>query len=470
MESILTSEILSWTKSKLIYGNLNSAILNFSTDSRTINKNDFFIPIIGENYNGHDFIAETIKNGAKGFACRMDYKNKNDLIDFTRKNYPETLIVECSDTSDFFKDVAKGYLKKFKVVSVGITGSAGKTTTKNFIVNILKKYGETVFSQKNFNNEIGIPKTIFEVKRNTKYLITELGMRAKGQIRDLAEICNIKYGIITNIGPSHLEFFNSIDEIALSKAEISEKIFKNNGVLFLNGDDKYTDLIEKNIKCASAKCGIRSDFEYNFSNCSCDYNAVYDFDLNSCGKKIFHIKLTMPGYHNIYNAILAASLPLYLNIDPLIIKNAIEETSSESLRMEIIEKGNKVILNDCYNANPLSMKSAIDSLAVISKNRKLRSIAILGDMFELGNESVNMHEEIGEYLSDKGIDILVALGKNSINIFNKFIKPGGIETYRYHFKKKEQLLKEIGKIVKKGDAVLIKGSRANKMENIIDYI
>ena len=295
-------------------------------------------------------------------------------------------------------------------------------------------------------------------------------MRAKGQIMNLAKICNLKYGIITGIGPSHLEFFKNVEEIALAKAEIGEIIYKNNGILFLNGDDKYTGLIEKNINCVSVKCGSSIDFKYNFSNFRCDWNAIYNYDLNRFDKNILHINLNMPGYHNIYNSVLAAGLSLHLEIEPLIIKNTINETAPEALRMEIIEKGGKVILNDCYNANPLSVKSAIDSLAIISENRSMRSIAVLGDMFELGIETEKFHEEIGSYLSEKNIDILIAFGKLSINIFNKFESSKKNKLKSYYFEKKKKLLNEIGKIIKPGDSVLIKGSRANKMENIIDYI
>ena len=470
MESILVNEILSWTKAKLLLGKKEDRITFFSTDSRTINRNDFFIPIKGENYDGGDFIIETVRKGAGGFVYGKNQKDINDILKLIKTDYPGVLVLECDNTLNFLKETAKGYLKQFNIISIGITGSAGKTTTKNFIVNILKRTSDTVFSQKNFNNEIGIPKTIFEVDKNTKYLVVELGMRAKGQIMNLAKICNLKYGIITGIGPSHLEFFKNVEEIALAKAEIGEIIYKNNGILFLNGDDKYTGLIEKNINCVSVKCGSSVDFKYNFSNSRCDWNAIYDYDLNRFDKNILHINLNMPGYHNIYNSVLAAGLSLHLEIEPLIIKNTIKGTEPEALRMEIIEKDGKVFLNDCYNANPLSVKSAIDSLAIISENRSMRSIAVLGDMFELGIETEKFHEEIGSYLSEKNIDILIAFGKLSINIFHKFESSKKNKIKSYYFEKKKKLLNEIGKIIKPGDAVLIKGSRANKMENIIDYI
>ncbi|MCE5330008.1 UDP-N-acetylmuramoyl-tripeptide--D-alanyl-D-alanine ligase [bacterium] len=470
MENILANEVLIWTGSKLISGSINSVVSNFSTDSRTIAEDDFFIPIRGENYDGHDFITHAIKTGAKGFVYDPDYKDKNSLISFIKSNYPSTLIIESYNTTEFLENAAKGYLRKYKVTSIGITGSAGKTSTKNFLVNILKKSSNTVFSQKNFNNEIGIPKTIFEVNKNTRYFIAELGMRAKGQIAKLSEICNLNYGIITSIGPSHLEFFKNIDEIALAKAEIGEKINENNGILFLNGDDIYTDLIEKNVKCRILKCGSGNTFKYNFSNCINDKFAVYSFDLNQYDKKVMSVNLSIPGYHNIYNALLAAGVALYLNIDTEKIRDAIEETTPETLRMEIIEKEDKLILNDCYNANPLSLKSAIDSLSVISKDQKRRSVAVIGDMFELGRNSKKMHEEIGQYLIYKEIDVLVTIGEKSISICNKFAHSVKSCGEMYHFKKKEHLLSEIGKIIKSGDVILIKGSRANKMENIIDYI
>ena len=470
MEIIRLSEIINWTKSELLYGKTDDQIRSFSTDSRTITENDFFIPITGENYDGCDFICTALKKGACGFVFDKNLKKMTGILKLVETDHPGVIVLRCGNTLDFLKDTAKGYLNKFNIVSVGITGSAGKTTTKNFIVSILKRTSETVYSQKNYNNEIGISKTIFEVNKNTKYLVVELGMRAKGQIKELARICNLKYGIITGIGPSHLEFFKNIEEIALAKAELGEIIFKNNGLLFLNGDDDYTELIEKNIKCDYVKCGSSTDYKYNFSNCSFDSNARYDFDLNSYDKNILHINLNIPGYHNIYNSILAAGLALHLGSRPEMVKSTISETGTETLRMEVLEKNDIVILNDCYNANPLSVKSAIESLALISENRNMRSVAILGDMFELGAETEKLHEEIGSYLTEKNIDTLIAFGKISASIIKGFENSKNNETKSYYFEKKEELLKKIGKIIKPNDAVLIKGSRANKMENIIDFI
>ncbi|MDD5659714.1 MAG: UDP-N-acetylmuramoyl-tripeptide--D-alanyl-D-alanine ligase [Actinomycetota bacterium] len=470
MESISTKEILSWTKSKLISGSPDSVVSNFSTDSRITVSDDFFIPIKGENYDGHVFIVDALKTGVKGFVYDSNYDDKKNLVSFANRNYPSVLILESGDTVEFLGNVAKGYLKKFKAKSIGITGSAGKTSTKNFLVNILKKVSNTVFTKKNYNNEIGIPKTIFDVNKDTMYFIAELGMRAKGQIARLSEICNLNYGIITGIGPSHLEFFKNIDEIALAKAEIGKTINESKGILFLNGDDAYADLVEKNVKCKVLKCGKGNGFKYNFSNCKNDKFAVYSFDLNYYDKKITRIGLNIPGYHNVYNALLAASTALYFGVEPEKIKDAIGETTSEALRMEIIEKEGKLILNDCYNANPLSLKSAVDSLSIIAKNQKRRSVAIIGDMLELGRASKEMHEEIGHYLAVKEIDVLIALGEKSAGICGKFSQSVKPCKEIHYFKKKEHLLLEIEKIIKSGDAVLIKGSRANKMENIIDYI
>jgi len=470
MENILVKDVLEWTKSTLLSGSLNTIISNFSTDSRTICKDDFFIPIVGENYDGNDFIIDAVKNGARGFAISKNYKNTNYILNYIKDSYPDVLIIQSLDTLDFLKSIARGYIRQFKnLITIGITGSVGKTTTKNFLVNILKNFSNVVYSEKNFNNEIGIPKTIFNINKNTKFFVAELGMRAKNQIKELADICNVKFGIITGIGPSHLEFFNNIEEIAIAKAEINEKIFDNDGVLFLNADDKYFEIILKNIKCKFAKVGKEKVFEYNFSNYFCDENAYYSYDFNKYNEKIFNIKLNIPGFNNIYNSSLAISLALYLNIDIDIIKKAIQETKPEDLRMEIIEKKEVVVINDCYNANPLSMQSAIDTLSTIAKKRKMRSVAILGDMYELGSESQKFHKEIFDYLISNKINVIIVFGKNWLDVL-KEDDLSKIKTNKYFFKNKEDLLKELHKIIKKDDVVLIKGSRANKMENIIDYI
>lgn len=478
MEKVNLYELAEWTGSKIIHSGQNLKISEFSTDSRTIKEGDFFIPLKGLNFDGHNFIDEAVSKGATGFVYSKDFSDAGIVIqrnilakfDEYKKCNSKLMILECEDTNKFLIDAAKHYLKKFNPISIGITGSVGKTTTKNFLVNILKSYANTVYSKKSFNNEIGIPKSIFEVNNKTNYFIAELGMRGKGQVRELSDLCNIKYGILTKIGPSHLQFFKDINEIVLAKTEMSEKIKENNGFLVLNGDEEYIDQIKSNIFCDTVICGSKQNFEYNFSNIEYNSSACFSFDINNFDKKIMRVSLLVAGFHNIYNAILSAALALKLNIEEEVVKNAIENTTSEYLRMQLKEINGKYVIIDCYNANPMSLKSAIDTLRIIASSRNARSVAILGDMLELGEDSDKYHAEIGEYLFLKNIDFLMTFGLNSRYTFEKFneLSKGGNESL--YFKDKEMMVKALSKVLKENDVILIKGSRANCMEDIINFI
>ena len=469
MEKIKISELISWTSSVPVFLKSES-VSSFSTDSRNIEKNDFFIPLKGPNFDGHRFISEAVKKGISGFAFEKNNKYVTAEIERIRKNNLNISVIECSSMSDFLMNAARGYMSRYLPVSIGVTGSVGKTTVKNFLASILKRCGKTVYSRKSYNNEIGIPKTIFETDKETRYFIAEIGMRAKGQIRELSSACNIKYGIITRIGPSHLEFFDNIEEIAKSKIEISEVIGKNNGILFLNSDDDYYGVLKKYAECETIDCGSNSVYKYNFSNISLEENACYCFDLNLFDSKITRIKLSIPGFHNIYNAMLAAALSYEIGIDKEIIKKSIEETIPEDFRMEITEINNKYIINDCYNANPVSFKSAIDILKTISEMKKTRSVAIIGDMFELGSKSEKYHEDLGKYLLSSGIDVLIALGEKSEIAYCTYMNEKESLDECYYFADKDSLIKSVKDIIRDEDVILIKGSRGNRMEDIINYI
>ncbi len=463
MEKILLESLTKWTGAEIASGDPSSFIIHFSTDTRTIKNGDFFIPLRGENYDGHHYISEAVQKNAGGFV----YSHLSEEIEKIIKEHAGMTVLFCSDTFNFLKDAAKNYIRGFKCINIGITGSVGKTTTKNFLVNILKINNNVVFTPKNYNNEIGVPISIFNIDRNTKYFIAELGMRGKGQIAQLSKICNLHYGVITAIGKSHLEYFSSEEDIAKAKSEISVSLAKNHGILFLHDDDKYAAFISKIINCDALMCGLKKGLPYFYSVKEPDRFDRYGFELYESGKFMTDIALKMSGRHAVINAFLAASLALYLKESPENIKKGLEKTACESGRMELIEKGSRLIINDCYNSNPLSVIKAIDSLQRISLKNHLRSVAILGDMFELGNDSLLEHYKIGQYLNEKKIDMLIAFGRDSINTFEAFQKNN---ENCYYFEEKKEMEDKLQEIIKDNDAVLIKGSRANQMENIYQLI
>ncbi len=474
-EKLKIKDLLSWTKCRLISGNPEKYICSISTDSRTIKNGDFFVPIIGENYNGHDFIESALKKNACGFVFESKHSEKLKLWEkiIKTKNIDDLIILKSQNNLTFLNNIAYNYIRKFNPTVIGITGSAGKTTAKNLLVNILSKKRKIEFTPGNYNTEIGVSKSILEIDSNTDIFIAELGMRGKGQIKLLSDICNLNIGAITAIGQSHLAFFRDLKEIAIAKAEIAEVLYRNNGVLFLNNDDQYSNFIEKKVSCKTIRFGRNNNITFNFIEKNIDDMGRFMFDLFKGSKKITNIKLNVPGYHNLYNACCAAAIALYLDIDSKTIKEGIEEAIIESSRMEIIKRKGKIIIDDCYNASPLSVKRAVDTLVLISKKRNMRSVAIIGDMLELGSNSSDLHREIGGYLSEKKVDVLIAVGslageickgfKNNINLNNSKIR-------YYCFSDKEELSGKIGSLLKDRDLILIKGSRADRMEDIINLV
>ena len=486
-QKISLKRIITWTGCNVIsFGKAvepsGKYISSISTDTRTIKENDFFIPVIGQNFDGHDFLADAIKKKCCGFV--VDTSHKKSLEHAKANSDPrvwdQLIILEATGTLSFLLDIAGNYIRRFNPLVIGVTGSAGKTTTKDFIVNILSPAFNIKFTPGNLNTELGIALSVLEINKDTQFFVAELGMRAKGQIGMLSGTVNIDIGAITSIGASHLEFFRDVNEIALAKAEMAEFLKKKGGVLFLNNDDEYTGFLMENVSCRVIKYGRNNNLEYNFIEKGADSSGRYDIKLFNSDRKINEFTVPVPGYHNIYNACCAAAICSYLGVDKKNIKNGIEVTAAGENRMKIISRSRKIIINDCYNASPLSMKCAIDTLKTVSLNNKFRSVAILADMMELGSGSAGLHLEIGKYLKDKAIDVLIAIGDISKNIcigYGQAIKAGEnkknagrILPEVYHFKDPGSFAHSARDIIKQGDCILVKGSRANKLEKIIDFL
>ncbi|MDD3776934.1 MAG: UDP-N-acetylmuramoyl-tripeptide--D-alanyl-D-alanine ligase [Actinomycetota bacterium] len=455
MEKTEIKQVLDWTSSKLVRGNPGDFIGSISTDSRHIKPGDFFVPLRGPNFNGHHFIEEAVKRGAAGFVAEEGYSS----------NRPEKcLILSAADNLIFLHDLARHYLKYINPVVIGITGSVGKTTTKNMLVSILGRKYPIGFTPKNFNNDIGVPKAILDLKLGTKYFIAEIAMRQKGQIRQLSEIIHPDIGVITAVGESHLEFFSSMEEIANTKAEIAEYISEKGGVLFLNHDNQWTPHIKDLVCCRIKEFGGDPSLDYNFRNPKADCRGRFSFDFFYREQKVTSVNMNIAGYHHIYNACAAAGVSHHLGLAPSVIREGLSQASLEHDRMQVMQKGSILIINDCYNANPLSVSFALESLKQIADANQSRSVAVLADMLELGPDSARLHYQMGEKAAQAGIDLLITFGHWSA-YFNDGYKGRSV-----HFESKQDCLDNIGKLLKDGDVVLVKGSRANRMEDIINQI
>lgn len=456
--------------SKILSGSPDMPIRAVSTDTRTLKKGDFFIPLEGPNFDGHDFIPEAIKRGCSGFAYDGSKEKKAEgiLSISGGKTLKELLVINTGPTIGFLMEMAARYMRLFKTINIGITGSVGKTTTKCMLANILREK-RLVYTPKNYNTEIGVSLCMLGIRQDTEFFLAELAMRGKDQIRQLAGMIGLDSGLITSVGPSHLIFFNDEKEIAIAKAEIASGLDAN-GNLFLRDDDRYSQLIEGIVPNNIKRFGKdKKSFVY-FSEPKPDRLGRYSFALNSLEGKITEVSLPIPGMHNVYNACAAAAVAYHYGISKDDIRSGLEGAEIEGSRMCVIQQGKKIIVDDCYNANPMSVKEAINTLSAIrDENKGMRTVAILGDMLELGVSEEALHYDIGQYLRQKGIDALIAFGRLSKNTCKGY-KDAKDDKGCHYFKDKNSLSKRLDDLVREGDIVLVKGSRSNKMETIIEQL
>ncbi len=506
MKPILIEEIIKAVNG-IINKNIDTTkifIENISIDTRTIKEGDLFIAIAGENFDGHNFIENAFEKGAK--AC------------ISEKNIEtEGILIKVEDTKKALKDLAKYYRNLFKIPIVAITGSTGKTTTKDIVASVLAQKYNVLKTEGNFNNEIGLPLTIFRMNEKTEVAVLEMGMNHFGEIHNLSEIAQHNIGIITNIGVSHIENLGSRKGILRAKYEIFD--FANEDCLkILNLDDDMLAPLKieeegKKIEQKFYRKGIlRAKYEiFDFANEDClkilnlDDDMLAPLKIEEEGKKIeqkfysiekeadvyatdikenglngisakikcmgeeFDLNMKISGKHMLSNALASVIVGKKLGLSNEQIKKGIETFIPSKMRMDIFETEKYTIINDVYNANPNSMKASIDVLA----NAKGRKIAILGDMFELGKDAPKFHYEIGEYAAKKGIDELIFIGELAKNMMfgaKDISEKENINVNINYFEKQEDFFEKIDNILKKNDNILIKASRGMKFEKTVDKI
>ena len=455
MESLSIKELVVASNGTLVNGNELDEIKKIVIDSRAANEGDAFIAIIGENLDGHKFIQSALENGCKTFI-----KNKSNGIKFESSDIN---LIEVDDTTKALGDIAKFYKEKFNIPYIGVTGSVGKTTTKDMIYSAISTKFNTLKNEGNFNNHIGVPLTLFNLNSNHECAIIEMGMSHFNEIEYLANIVNPKIGVISNIGLSHIENLGSQEGILKAKLEITSNFDKSN-TLIINGDDEYLK------KVCNDELGYElKTFGFNKNNdiYCLDYsigeeNLNFKCFINGKEEEIF---IPTVGKHNIYNAMASILVGLSLGMDLSDIKAGLKNFKASKMRLDIIKKDGITIINDAYNASPDSMKAALDILG----RYKNRRVAILGDMFEMGEHSEYGHRLVGGYAIDN-VDVLVTIGENSRHIGDEANKLGFNKLNIHHFSNKETAIKKLNDIIVKDDVILVKASRGMQLENIVQYL
>ncbi len=453
MEKIRIKEIRDFLNGEFINSTKNYNIDNISTNSKDVTSSSLFIPIIGENHDGHNFMEDAYNNGCKNFLI-----DKNHTFDKTDVN-----LIKVDDTTIALGNLASAYKEMFKVVCVGVTGSVGKTSTRDIIYSVISKQYKTLKNEGNLNNNIGIPKTLFNLDKSYKVAVIEMGMNHKGEIKYLTDMVNPYIAVISNIGLSHIENFENQEEIFKAKMEITSNFNKNN-ILIVNGDDPYL----KKVKPKNPEYRV---YTYGFSKSNDIYCTNYvigkDYIDFTCiinyNEEYFRIPTIAK--HNIYNAMAAILVAINLNIGLPKIKEGLRNFTLTKGRQTIIEKKYLTIIDDSYNASLDSVKSAVDVL----NNFKTRRVAILGDILETGSYNEEIHKNIGAYLPKK-IDFLIAVGPSSKYIIDEAIKQGFNKDNIVHFDTYENLLTNITKLLQKNDTVLVKASHGIKLYEVVEYL
>ena len=424
-----------------------------TTDSRKISKNFLFIALKGEKFNGEDFVEESFKKGATAAIV-----SKN----FSKKISGE--IIKVDDTLTAYQQIASAWRDKFNIPIVAITGSTGKTTTKDLTAAVLGSLGKVLKTSANFNNEIGVPMTLLELNENHKAAVVEIGMRGLGQIESLAKIVKPTIAIVTNVNETHIELLGSMENIARAKGELVEAI-QSGGAVILNADNPYTEFLKKlvNPDVKILTHGIKHDADLKAENISIT-NSVTDFDMNYKGE-IYHFDLPIIGRHNVSNAMSAIAAGISAGVSIQQARQGLSTLVTTKMRFEVIHRDKITIINDAYNASPASMRASIKTAAEIYENRK---IAVLGDMFELGDISEKVHREVGECVAENNFDILITVGE-----LGKFIAEGaksaGMEKI-FVTNSHENAAKTLRSILQADDVVLFKASHGMHLEKIIEMI
>lgn len=496
--------------------NLPETFPEVSTDTRTLEQGELFVALVGENFDGHDFVETALKkqagaiviskdlphimkasqvasqvatledafdgNSAAGTAKTADVAEaaKDVTVGISASGVP---FIKVPDTLQFYQYIGRERrLAVDGLQVVAVTGSNGKTSTKDMIASVLEASYRVIKTQGNFNNEIGLPHTLLRIQNDTEIAVTEMGMRAQGQIREMCKIACPDVAVISNVGSTHIGELGSLENIAAAKSEILENL-PENGLAVLNGDLPLVRAMEEKSAAPVIFFGLGENNDVRAVDLNLNAEgSSFTCILKSGEKQDFHI--SQIGEHNVMNALSAIAIGLHFGLKLPRIAEALGKGSVSGSRQEVLKIGEYTIINDAYNASPASMDAALKTLAMlkdaaIAENKKARSVAVLADMLELGETSKEAHASVGRMAVENGTDLLIAYGKEALYIAEaaeecgkgadaNVAAKGAIETY---YAENRQLAEDILRDkLQPGDIVLLKGSHSMEVAGIIDTV
>ncbi len=456
MEPIKLSELLNAVKGKLLgeAADLNTEVSTVDTDSRNIHPGSLFIPLVGERFNGHAFINSALEAGAAGCITAR-----------SRDSYlPGKFYIKVDSTQKALRDLAAWYKARFDIPFVAVTGSVGKTTTKDMVAAVLGEKYKVLKTEGNLNNEVGLPLTLLRLNSSYQIAVVEMGMNHFGEIDYLTKIVHPDVALISNVGDSHIENLGSRENILKAKCEIFSGM-TGNGLAILNGDDPLLRTLEGTLGMETLWCGLGDNCGYQATEVDQSGEAEVKCTLRT-PRDAFACEIPGLGQHMVYPALMAAAVGERFGLTSEEIVQGILHFEPTKMRMNILHRQDGItILDDAYNANPQSMRAAVE---VLSKNKGRPRIAVLGDMFELGALSQVLHTGVGEYLGKSGVEYLVAVGEQARHIAEAAQR--GLCAQVRHCQDKEEAKAVLKSLVQPGCTVLLKASRGMYFEELTDYV
>jgi UDP-N-acetylmuramoyl-tripeptide--D-alanyl-D-alanine ligase len=451
MEPLSISQIAQFAGGSLAQGAGEQRVSRISTDSRTLQPGDLFVPLRGENFDGHRFVEQASERGAAGAMVEESWKGAT----------PKTFaLIRVADTLAGYQTLAANYRKSLRLKVIAITGSNGKTSTKDFVAATLARRFRVTKTEGNFNNHVGLPQTILGANSNDVIAVWEIGMNHPGEIGALAKLAAPDAAIITNIGLAHIEFMGSRDAIALEKGALAEAVGEG-GTVILNADDPFSASLVQRTRAAVIFAGVENGSiratDLRQSATGCEFTILE-------GAHRCRAQLPVPGIHMVQNAMLAVAAGRVFGLSLEECAAGLASTPLTKARLQIKEINGIQFIDDSYNANPDSMKAALRTLIELDADG--RRIAVLGEMGELGEESDRGHREVGEAAAELGVDELIAVGATGAAIARAAEK-AGLEKSR-SVDSPEGAAELLAENVSPGDLILVKGSRSARMERVLE--
>jgi UDP-N-acetylmuramoyl-tripeptide--D-alanyl-D-alanine ligase len=453
------------TLGEVLAGSSETVVSGLSIDSREVAPGALFLAMSGEHFDGHDYLLAALDAGARALMVTRTRGDITPAVEAAERL--GAAVVRVNDTIAALGAIASWHRNRLTCPVVGITGSTGKTTTKDMLTSVLAQAFRVVATQGNRNNEIGVPLTVLAADPNTEVLVVEMGMRGIGQIAELALIARPTMGLVTNVGMSHIELMHDETYVADAKGELIAAL-PDEGRAFLNGDDAFSERIAALSRAPVTRYGLAESCDIRAESIELDEESRASFDVAWHGGR-YPVTLGVPGRHNAYNAIAAAAVALALGISCEQLALGLADARLSAMRMQVFETaGGVTVINDAYNANPVSMRAAVETLA--GMRARGRRIAVLGDMAELGSFTELAHFQLGELVARLGIDVLVTAGPRAARIAEGARAAGMSPPAVRQCASVEEASEVLDDLLESGDITLVKASRVMGLERVVEGI